>query len=496
MKFNYGKIFLLGFGFFGVSVLWGVYNAFVPIFLANKFNIAPALIGFFMTLDNIAAVFIQPPIGAWSDRIHTRWGRRIPFLVVGAPISAVAFGLIPVAATLPMFVACTSTLLLSAAIWRTPVVALMPDITPSEKRSQANGIINFMGGIGTIIALQTGGILFDLSPKFPFWLGTLLTLLAALVVFLFIKEPSQYEDIAVEQTDTVSGFFKFSKDKKLISLIGLIVAAAFVTLLSIAFPRIQTAGSQFGLPPFLTPAVSVLFIWFVYLYVFYIAREVIFEKEKSGLLILLAIFFWFIGFSAVETFFTLYAEKHLGLTAGTGATLLSVYPLFFVLFAIPSGFIAGKIGRRITISLGLMILIVMMILLFLTPTTTLLTGLFPLPLVGIPLVEGGTRMLTVAGLFLIIGGIAWAFININSLPMVVELTTAEKLGTYTGLYYLFSTLSAIVGPISNGIVIQLFNNNYNIIMALAPIFFLIAFILMLFVRRGEAPIKQPEPALA
>ncbi len=167
-RLNYGKTFLLGFGFFGVSVVWGVYNAFVPIFLSEKFNLSPVMIGFFMTLDNIAALFIQPPVGAWSDKLRTPIGRRIPFILVGAPITALAFGLIPVAAVLPLFVACTSSLLLSAALWRTPVVALMPDITPSEFRSQANGIINFMRGIGTIIALQTGGILYKMSPNFPF----------------------------------------------------------------------------------------------------------------------------------------------------------------------------------------------------------------------------------------------------------------------------------------------------------------------------------------
>jgi MFS-type transporter involved in bile tolerance (Atg22 family) len=264
------------------------------------------------------------------------------------------------------------------------------------------------------------------------------------------------------------------------------VAAFIVILLSISFKGFRTAGSQFGLPPFLVLVLALLFIWFIYLYVVYMAREVIFEKEKSGLLILLAIFFWFIGFSAVETFFTLYAENHLGLSPGTGATLLSVLPLFFVLFAIPSGFIAGRIGRRTTISIGLVILIVMMLLLYFTPASTLLSPLLPLPLVGIPVVDGGARMLTVAGLLLIFGGIGWALININSLPMIVDLTVAEKIGMYTGLYYLFSTLSAIVGPISNGIAVEIFSGNYNVIMALAPVFFLIAFVLMLFVRRGEA----------
>lgn len=421
MKFNYGKIFLLGFGFFGVSVIWGVYNAFVPIFLANKFNLAPAFIGFFMTLDNIAALFIQPPVGAWSDRLRTPLGRRLPFILAGAPITAIAFGLIPMAAILPLFVACTSTLLLSAALWRTPVVALMPDITPSPNRSQANGIINFMGGIGTIIALQTGGMLYNLSPSFPFWLGSGLVLIAALIVFLFVKEPKVYEANAEKQPSMLESL-----------------------------------------------------------------REVLNDEDKSGSRILFAIFFWFLGYSAVETFFTLYAQKHLGINAGDGATLLSVFPLFFVLFAIPSGFIAARIGRRVAISIGLVVVAVVLALLYILPAETLLSPVSPLPLLGIPLTEGGPRTLTLAGVLLIFGGIGWAFVNINSLPMVVELTSAARIGTFTGLYYLFSTLSAIVGPNVNGWAIQLTGGNYNVIMLIAPFFMLAALVLMLGVRRGEA----------
>jgi len=421
MKFSYGKIFLLGFGFFGVSVIWGVYNAFVPIFLANKFGLEPAFIGFFMTLDNVAALFIQPPVGAWSDRLRTPLGRRLPFILIGAPITALAFGLIPLASALPLFVACTSTLLLSAALWRTPVVALMPDITPSEKRSQANGIINFMGGIGTIIALQTGGMLYKLSPAFPFWLGSALVVIAALIVFLFVKEPKEYLENTEPQPNMIESL-----------------------------------------------------------------REVLNEEDKSGTRILFAIFFWFLGYSAVETFFTLYAQEHLGIDAGDGATLLSVFPLFFVLFAIPSGFLAARIGRRVAISIGLIVVAVILALFYILPARTLLAPVSPMPLVGIPLVENGPRMLTMAGVLLIFGGISWAFVNINSLPMVVELTTAARLGTFTGLYYLFSTLSAIVGPNVNGLAIQVTGNNYNVIMLLAPFFMLTALVLMLGVRRGEA----------
>ena len=419
-RLNYGKTCLLGFGFFGLSVVWGVYNAFVPIFLSEKFGLSPIVVGFFMTLDNIAALFIQPPVGAWSDKLHSPLGRRIPFLLIGAPITAVAFGLIPLPAALPLFVACTSTLLLSAAFWRTPIIALMPDITPSEFRSQANGIINFMGGIGTIIALQTGGLLYKMSPNFPFWLGSGLVLISALVVYLFIEEPKEYGQ----------------------------------------------AESQPGMLESL--------------------REVFTNEDKSGLRILFAIFFWFIGFSAVDTFFTLYAKNHLGLSVGDGATLLSVLPLFFVLFAIPSGYIAGKIGRRNTISMGLIIISIILVLLYITPASALLTSIAPLPLVGIPLVEGGPRMLTLAGVLLIFAGAAWAFVNINSLPMIVDLTSAARIGTFTGLYYLFSTFSAIIGPNLNGWAIGLTNNNYNIIMLIAPGFMLIALWLMLGVKHGEA----------
>jgi MFS-type transporter involved in bile tolerance (Atg22 family) len=138
------------------------------------------------------------------------------------------------------------------------------------------------------------------------------------------------------------------------------------------------------------------------------------------------------------------------------------------------------------ISFGLVIVAAILVLFYILPASTLLNPLFPLPLVGIPLAEGGSRMLTIAGLLLIFGGIGWAFVNINSLPMVVELTTAARLGTFTGLYYLFSTLSAIVGPNVNGWAIQLTRNNYNVIMLIAPFFMLTALVLMLGVRRGEA----------
>ena len=195
-KFNFGKTFLLGFGFFGVSVIWSVYNAFVPVFLQDRFLMAPAFIGFFMTLDNIAALFIQPAVGAWSDRIRTTIGRRLPFILIGAPIAALAFFFLPFAKALPLFFMAALVLLLSMAIWRTPIVALMPDVTPSKYRSQANGIINFMGGIGTVIALLIGAKLYNMDTAnhaYPFWMGSFLVVIAAVLVIIFVREPKIFE---------------------------------------------------------------------------------------------------------------------------------------------------------------------------------------------------------------------------------------------------------------------------------------------------------------
>jgi len=189
MNFKYRKIFLLGFGSFGFSLLWIVYNAFVPLLLEERFSLQPGIIGLFMTLDNIAALFIQPAIGAVSDRLRTPIGRRMPFILVGAPVAAVAFGLIPISASLPVFFVCATTLLLSMALWRTPVVALMSDVTPSQYRSQANGITNFMGGIGAILGTLGGSALFDLNPAYPFWMGAAAVTVAAVILFVAIKEP-------------------------------------------------------------------------------------------------------------------------------------------------------------------------------------------------------------------------------------------------------------------------------------------------------------------
>lgn len=415
-RLDYPKTFLLGFGFFGVSVIWGTYNAFVPLFLANRFGIGPALIGFLMTLDNIAALFIQPPLGAWSDRLRTPIGRRLPFILFGAPIAAVAFGILPIAATLPVFLAGKITLILSMAIWRTPVVALMPDITPSKFRSQANGVINFMGGVGAIISFLLGARLYEINQNFPFWLGSALVVIAAVLVFIFIREPKIFDQ----------------------------------------HPNAQR--------PNLVKSV----------------KTILKDEDKSAIRIFLAIMFWFVAYNAIEAFFTLYANRHLGLTEADGVRLLGQLSLLFVIFALPAGLIGGKIGRRKTISFGIVLMGLCMLLMAFLSVPFLTTVLTTLPVLGdVPWV----------GVILMFAGIGWAFININSLPMVVDMTDDIQIGTYTGLYYLFSTMAAIIGPNVNGWFVELAGQDYSVIMYIGPVFMALALVMMVGVRRGEAKVE-------
>jgi MFS family permease len=297
------------------------------------------------------------------------------------------------------------------ALWRTPVVALMPDITPSPKRSQANGIINFMGGVGAIVAFLVGSNLYKQNPSFPFWMGSGLVILAAILVFIFIKEPREYR--AAEKRPDM-----------------------FASL-----------------------------------------REVWQDPDKSAIRLFLAIFSWFIGYNAIEAFFTLYAVHHLNLNEADGASMLGHLSLFFVLFALVAGIVGARLGRRVTISTGLFLLFLLISLMFLLPPATLASSLAQLPVLGT------VRVISIP---LMVAGIAWALVNINSLPMVVDMVEDARIGTYTGLYYLFATLAAIAGPNVNGWIIQLAGNNYNAVMVVSPLFMACALVLMWGVRRGEA----------
>ncbi|MEE4193585.1 MAG: MFS transporter [Anaerolineae bacterium] len=420
-KMNYLKTFLLGFGFFGVSVIWSVYNAFVPLILDDRFGLQAGFISFIMVLDNIAALIIQPTLGVFSDRLRSPIGRRLPFIVVGAPLAAAMFGLIPYAQVLPLFIFSCITLLLAMAFWRTPVVALMPDITPSDQRSPANGVINLMGGLGTVLATLIGGPLYNINPAYPFFLAAGLVVLAAILVLIFIREPKEYISARLHLADRKEGSQMERKVLKNIS-------------------------------------------------------NVFTQKDKSPMYILLAILFWFIAYNSLDTFFTLYGVNHLGLSGGDSAFQISYIGLSFMLMAIPAGLMARKLKRKNVIKVGIWVMVACVVLMYLIPSNVLTTQFASL-------MGSGFYVLSI---ILIVAGLGWAMINVNSLPMVVDMTDDEHIGTYTGLYYFFSQLAATVGPVFFGWTIQLAGNDYRLMMVIAPLFLILAFLMMIGVKRGEA----------
>mgnify|MGYP000906407374 CR=1 FL=1 len=362
-KMNYLKTFLLGFGFFGVSVIWSVYNAFVPLFLHERFGLHAGFISFIMVLDNIAALIIQPPLGVFSDRLRSPIGRRLPFIVVGAPLAAAMFGLIPHAQALPLFIFSCITLLLAMAFWRTPVVALMPDITPSEHRSPANGVINLMGGLGTVLATLIGGPLYNINPAYPFFLAAGLVTVAAILVLIFIREPKEYISSRLHLADRAEGSQMETKVLKNLS-------------------------------------------------------NVFTQKDKSPMFILLAILFWFIAYNSLDTFFTLFGVNHLGLSGGDSAFQISYIGLSFMLMAIPAGILARRFKRKNVIIGGIWIMVFTIILLYLIPGGMLTTKFASL-------MGSGFYLLSI---ILIIAGFGWAMINVNSLPMVVDMSDDEHIG--------------------------------------------------------------------
>lgn len=449
-RLNYGQIFTLGFGFLSTSILWSVYNTYVPVIMQSRFSLGAAAIGFLMTLDNMAALFIQPMIGVVSDRTRTRIGRRMPYLLIGAPIAAVAFAFIPTARVFSGFIAAIVVMLLFAALYRTPVIALMPDLVPSPLRSQANGIINLMGGVGGVLAYIGGGLLYDVNPGLPFWLGAALTVIAILIVVFAIREPREPMAAAADSEEL---------SDMLPSVILLVVS---LLLWGLGNWWLEGTRGELvkGLGYLVMAAGFILFL---------VTRLRRLPQGNRGSLLrlLLAIFCWFVGFNAIETFFSLYGVNVLHIKPSLAGILMGVANLTFIIFALPSGFIAARVGRRRTILWGLAIFSALLLVAFFVP------------------------VMAVIAVALGLWGMAWALVNVNSLPMVLDSARQDQVGTSTGLYYLFSTVAAIAGPIANGQVIERTGNNYNLIFLIAPFFFVVAFVLMLGVRHGEALPSTP-----
>ena len=309
-SFNYGKVFLVGFGFLGISIIWPIFNQYIPLFLQAGnpeferqllaqgrsipdiagFGLAPSLALFIMTWDNILNMFVQPWVGAKSDQTWNRFGRRKPWILLGAPIALLGFIFIPVAQSL---IAISTFILITnfgMALFRSPTISWLGDLFDPNDRSKANGVINLMGGIGGLLAYFGGGILFNSFGRLsPFIAGAIAMFVALVVVLMFVKEPQKIETVNNEK--------------------------------------------QIG--------------------VFDNLKNIFNNPDKSGFFVLLGILLWFMAFNALETGLSSFAVFTLGMQAGTASIYAGLVTISFILFSVPAGFIGTRYGREIAIRIGL-----------------------------------------------------------------------------------------------------------------------------------------------
>lgn len=436
LRLNYWQIIFIGFGFLASSLAWAVYNAQVPLILDERFSLSRTLIGTIMTIDNFFGVILQPLIGTWSDNTHSRFGRRLPWIALGLPICALLFTLVPLQTVLWQFMLVIVSFNFIMALWRSPVVSIMPDVVPSPLRSEANGIINLMGGVGSIIAFYYGGVLSDLTEDkfYAFFMASIIMLLALILLFLFVRDP---DSLLYKETHGIP--IRNSLANRWARLSQQQFTEEYSALVDENFNTESTVKQRTSLTAFL---------------------DLPSQQQKSLAALLIAIFAWFMGNNAIETFFTLFATNTYGISGGQATMMLAGFSLAFLLFAVPAGRIGHKFGRKRTILIGLIGFIIIFVLIIAKPSQMLLQFL------------------------LIIAGFFWAFININSLPMVLEFATLSSIGTFTGYYYMFSFSASIVSPIFYGFLQDIFQND-ALLFVFALVCFIVAFSSFLFVKHGE-----------
>lgn len=408
MKLNYKRTFFIGLAFMSICAFWQMYDNIIPLILANSFELSDTLTGMIMAADNVLAVVLLPLLGAWSDKADTRFGKRTPFIVVGTILAVIFMMLIPAAdnsRNLILFMVSLGAVLISMGLYRSPAVALMPDLTPKPLRSQANAIINLMGAIGGVYTLILIRLLVGAgaTPDYtPIFLGVALLMVAAVVVLVLTV---QEKKIAAQVAEPVTE-----------------EASDGPTAVCIKLPR---------------------------------------EVKRSLTFILLSIFFWFTAYNAVTTAFSRYVRVVWGLEGGGFANCLMVATVAAIISYIPIGAVAGKIGRKKSIQIGLALMFICYLSAALLPTYSGLLNIF----------------------FALIG-IGWAAISVNSLPMVVEICSAGDVGKYTGLYYTFSMSAQIFTPVFSGFLLQ--HVSYRTLFPYACIFSALAMLTMTQVRHGDS----------
>ena len=427
MKLNNKRTILVGLAFLSICAFRQMYDSVVPLILTKTFHMNETFSGAIMAADNILALFLLPFFGSLSARSHSKIGKRMPFILFGTGCAVILMNILPLLdnsyAAQPSglktasFVIVLGLLLVTMGTYRSPAVALMPDVTPKPLRSRANAIINLMGAVGGILYLALAAVLYPASRKVAghvdyqplFIIVSLIMAVSVLVLALMVKEKRLSEENRALE--------KQHPDWNL------------------------AAKDESG-------------------------NEVLPKEVKRSLTFLLAsISLWFIAYNGVTTWFTKYIEQGMGEGLGGASTCLLVATAGAICSYIPIGALAAKIGRKRTIQLGV----------------ALLTLCF---LLGFALTCSASVITPVMYVVFALVGLAWAAINVNSLPMVVEMCRGSDIGRFTGYYYTFSMVAQVVTPIAAGSLMRAID--YRVLFPYAAIFSTLSFVTMCFVRHGDA----------
>ena len=422
LKLNVKRTMYIGFAFFGILLLWQIYDSWCPTFLTDIFAQAMYgensavlkasgdedailkvqwLVGIIMACDNLAALILLPIFGNLSDKTKTPIGKRMPYILVGTLVAALAFPFIPLFFHLNQVVGMIimmAVVLLFMMMYRNPAVALMPDITPKPLRAKANGIINIMGYLGGACATVLGIFLklsdyitaADRSDKLmiielPFIIASVLMVVSAFVLFFKIKENKLQEEMKdeLEEGERQAAIEDAVDDDKPMSK----------------------------------------------------------ANKRMLFAILGAEFLWFMSDNAIGTYIGNYVIYYLESSSSATMILTIIGGLASVVGFAIAGMIADKIGRKWTISLGLAITFIgLLTMIFVKPSAKVLeNGYHSFPV-----------LLYVVWLF---KGFGMALVHNCSFPMVVELCSSKKIGRFTGFYYAASMAAQTITPVLLGLLL-------------------------------------------
>ena len=433
MKLNYKRTIFVGMAFMAICAFWQVYDNIVPKILKETFDINDAVSGVIMALDNVLAVFMLPVFGALSDKTHTKWGRRMPFIVCGTIAAAVLSLLLPWADrtyNLPLFIVGLGLALLCMATFRSPAVALMPDVTPKPLRSKANAIINLTGTVGGLLMLLVIGMVVPETEHPNYWPVFLINSGLMLVCLAILIKTTNEPKLVKVMEEESKGFEEEPEEPV----------------------AVETKTEK------MSP-----------------------EVKKSLYLILASVFLWFMGYNAITTSFSKYATVYWGMQGGNYAYALSIAQVAAIISYIPAGLVATRAGRRKTIMGGVL---------------------------GLAIAFGSSMFFksfsSMIFLFFMLAGAGWAFINVNSYPMVVEMSKGASVGKFTGYYYTASQAAQIITPILSGLVLEygyliLDKSNpdagYALLFPYGALFVALSFVTMFFVRHGDAKVEGKKDLL-